>query len=78
MRREKKQQNKTKLISNVYSFIAEGHTMKETEERANKLCKFYFPNADEIFLDTFRILVVCMQNKYWTEQDFDFVLRHYN
>lgn len=77
MRREKKQQNKTMLIADTMKYISAGHKMCETMEYAIRLCKFYFPNADDCFIETYRILVNSLQNKYWFENEFDFVLRQY-
>ena len=77
MRREKKQQNKTKLIADVFSYIADGHKLEDTREMAKRLCKFYFPNADDVFVEIFCAFAWSLQQKYWFEQDFDFVLRQY-
>lgn len=77
MKREKKQQNKTMLISDVMKYMSCGHTLDETTDYADWLCDFYFPKADEIFRDCLRCLVMSIQDLYWTEDSFDRALREY-
>lgn len=77
MRKEKKTQKKAMLIADTMKYIANGHKIDETSKYSARLCKFYFPNADEIFIQTYVDLAVSMQNKYWCADCFDYVLRQY-
>lgn len=77
MRREKKERIKTLLIARLYEYIANGYKIEELRKIAKRLCKFYFPNADEILLEAFSNYAVVLQVKFYDELDLDALIRVY-
>ncbi len=70
-KKELKQELKNNLISVLEKYILKGLTLDELSNKARLLCKLYFKNADEVFLNTFVLFAEALQSKYFAELVFD-------
>lgn len=77
MRREKKEQNKNLMLADISKYIAEGHKIVELEIYTKKKILEYFPNADDVFIEVFKVYADTLQNKYHYEESIYEVLKKY-
>lgn len=74
---EKIEKTKNELLIRLYERILRGYTLEELRVVAKKLCKDYFPNSDEVLLESFCSYAVLLQCKYFEEQNLNTLFRNY-
>ena len=78
MRRDKKESLKYQLIADIKKYVAGfSPTTDKLDIMSEKLVKFYFPKADIVFVNTFRMLARAFNDEYILNYEFDSLLKSY-
>jgi len=57
--------NKDKVIFEIFMVVAEQWPLEDLKEKAEKVCREYFPNCDKIMINTVRDFAHHAQHYYW-------------